>query len=211
MTFLAFGCNSSGENRNMMNRAIKQMSAVLAGVTLSFGLATAALAIPLTGNITIGGQVTPDFNANTVTFTDIGNGPENGLVNQGTPSLTTLAPIGTFIVYSDFAYDGSALPVNPLWTDPISGLSFELTAVTSWSDDQNAGTVDSEGSGTMTAPGFDPTPYAWSFSVDSPTGIFSFSSTNVPVPTPEPATLGVLGIGLLGLGFAAYRRRRDTA
>ena len=119
----------------MLNRTIKQMSAVLAGVTLSFGLATAALAIPLTGNITIGGQLTPDFNANSVTFTDIGAGPENGLVNQGTPTLPLLHQLAPLIVYTDFAYDGSALPVNPLWTDPVSGLSFELTAVSSWSDD----------------------------------------------------------------------------
>jgi hypothetical protein len=211
MTFLIFGCSSSGENRNMLNRTIKQMSAVLAGVTLSFGLATAALAIPLTGNITIGGQVTPDFNTHSVTFTDIGAGPENGFVNGGAGDLTTLAPLTTPVIYTAFAYDGSALPINPLWTDAASGLSFELVAVTSWSDDSVAGTVDSEGTGTMTAPGFDPTPFAWSFSVDSPQGVFSFSSTNVATPTPEPATLGVLGIGLLGLGFAAYRRRRDTA
>jgi hypothetical protein len=32
--------------------------------------------------------------------------------------------------------------------------------------------------------------------------------TTVPVSTPEPASLALLGVGLLGLGFVAGKRRK---
>jgi hypothetical protein len=46
-----------------------------------------------------------------------------------------------------------------------------------------------------------------------PTGfakISRFGQDFRQVQVPEPATLGVLGVGLLGLGFAAHRRRKAT-
>jgi hypothetical protein len=61
------------------------------------------------------------------------------------------------------------------------------------------------------AGGFDPTPGTFALSTStSPTGGFSFSYAASAANIPEPATLGLLGAGLLAAG-AATRRRRKAA
>ena len=46
-----------------------------------------------------------------------------------------------------------------------------------------------------------------------PPTVFLEGVNTTPIPAPEPATLSVLGVGLLGLGGAALRRRakRNTS
>jgi hypothetical protein len=46
--------------------------------------------------------------------------------------------------------------------------------------------------------------------INEPPTVFLEGVNTPPVPTPEPATLSLLGAGLLGLGGIAWRRRNKN-
>jgi hypothetical protein len=62
---------------------------------------------------------------------------------------------------------------------------------------------------TLTMTGFTPTngTFFWTINQALGTEIGSFSVTAAANAVPEPASLAILGVGLLGLGFVANRKR----
>ena len=91
-------------------------------------------------------------------------------------------------------------------------LTFDLTALAI--DTQTSNYLNMSGSGTLHLAGYDDTPGTWFFTGQSsggthPLATFSWSAGSLATPVPEPATLALLGLGLLAAG--ATRRMRKAA
>ena len=183
----------------------------LAGLLAAFSVS--AFADPIVGNMSIGvlgTTVTVNQTTNTVSFTPAAPS-DNAIVTNALGDYAGLLALGSAVSYSNFNYN---VPINTatnqlIWTH--ANATFTLTSFT-LIDEPGTG-VTLEGTGTATLVGFDPTPGFWSFSASqaSSQSIFTFQSTNIsPIPgVPDSGTTALLlGVGLMGLGFAARRMKR---
>lgn len=197
----------------------KLFALALCGLGL-LALGSSAQAAPIAGEIHFAGLWNPTGGSGTATATGL-DFTTSGyqVVLDGAGDYTGLR--GTAVVFENFTFAPFGGPVVPLWSFSSGGVdySFELRSLAvPTPTSQDSTQIGLRGSGVLHITDNDltdgdssrtDTVADWDFTGNSGGVLFSFSADNVAVP--EATTVGLLGLGLIGLVGAGSKKARRSA
>ncbi|MGE0087368.1 MAG: PEP-CTERM sorting domain-containing protein [Desulfococcaceae bacterium] len=115
---------------------------------------------------------------------------------------------GQAVTFTPFAFRPNTDPIVPLWTFDfdMKTYSFDVTDFEISYSSYNTLVLKGEGIAHIT--GFEDTAGDWYFTSNGTERTSSFSISTDVSPVPEPATIVLLGLGLLGTGKFARRKAK---